>query len=64
MSKTNVTVGLIGFDGNAFRVLGAVIDALREANIPEMMIKEFYDEATRGDYDHLLQTVMDWVEVN
>lgn len=50
-------------DGNAFAVLGVVRKALRRNNVPEEEIEAFMNEAKGGDYDHLLQTVMDWVEV-
>lgn len=51
-------------DGNAFAILGTVRRALRRAGVSQEEIKEFSDEATSGDYDHLLQTAMAWVEVS
>jgi hypothetical protein len=54
---------LSGHDGNAFAVLGAVRRALREADVNADEIKEFMDQATAGDYDHLLQTAMKWANV-
>jgi len=57
------TVRLSDIDGNAFAILGAVQRALRQAGIDEEEIKEFFEEATSGDYDHLLETCMRWVEV-
>lgn len=59
----NVEVELSGQDGNAFFILGRVQQALRRAGATPEQLKEFMDEATSGDYDHLLQTVMRWVEV-
>jgi hypothetical protein len=58
-----ITVSLIGQDGNAFFILGRVQQAMRRAGVPADEIKVFMDEATAGDYDHLLGTVMKWVEV-
>ena len=58
-----VEVELVGQDGNAFAVLGAVRKELRRNGISDDEIKEFFDEATAGDYDHLLRTVMEWVTV-
>jgi hypothetical protein len=58
-----VHVRLIGEDGNAFTVLGKVNQALRQAGISQAERDAFRQEATAGDYDHLLQTVMRWVEV-
>jgi hypothetical protein len=57
------TVELTGTDGNAFAVLGRVEKALRRAGWIQADIDKFHQEATRGDYDHLLQTVFKYVEV-
>ena len=58
-----VRVKLVGEDGNAFAILGAVSKALRQANVPKSEIDAFFSEATAGDYNHLLATVMKTVEV-
>lgn len=58
----DVEVQLVGLDGNAFSVLGAVSKALKRAGHREAA-DEFMTEATSGDYDHLLATAMDFVEV-
>ena len=58
-----ITVSLIGVDGNAFSILGTVRKAMRQALVPAEQIKEYMTEATSGDYDHLLQTTMQWVNV-
>jgi hypothetical protein len=60
----DVEVKLIGEDGNAFAVLGAVQRALRDAGIPRDEVEEFVAEATSGDYDHLLEVVLATVEVS
>ena len=59
-----VRVQLTGRDGNAFAILGAVNAALRHAGVSVEERKQFADEATSGDYDHLLATAMRWVEVS
>lgn len=60
----DVEVQLTGLDGNAFVLMGAVSKALRRAGaVPEEIIR-FRDEATSGDYDHLLQTCMRWVRTS
>lgn len=59
-----ITVQLTDTDGNAFAILGTVQRALRRAGLPQEERDEFLAEATAGDYDHLLQTVMAWVEVD
>ena len=61
--RFNTTVKLIGNDGNAFAILGSVQRALRKAGATPAEVAEFMDEATKGDYDHLLGTVMKWVDV-
>ena len=60
--KTNIKVKLIGEDGNAFAILGRVIKELRRGGRADL-VDEFKKEATSGDYNHLLATVMDYVEV-
>ena len=62
MSNIKPTVKLVGKDGNAFSILGRVRKALRRAG-QEDLIEEFTNEATNGDYDHLLQTVCKYCEV-
>ena len=62
MPKTNITVKLVGNDGNAYAILGQVKKALVKGG-HEDLAKKFMKEATSGDYDHLLQTAMDYVEV-
>ena len=59
----NISVELIGVDGNAYNVLGIVKKALERAGVSEEEVSEFYTEATSGDYNKLLATVMDTVEV-
>ncbi len=56
-----VQVNLIGEDGNAFSILGRVRVAMRDAGVGNKDIEAFTAEATSGDYDHLLATVMRWV---
>jgi hypothetical protein len=63
MPKTNVTVTLTGEDGNAFSIMGRVTLAMRRAGVPKETIDAYRAEATSGDYDHLLQTTMAYVEV-
>lgn len=58
----DIVVELIGQDGNAFFILGRVQKALRAAGFGDEA-SEFYDEATAGDYNDLLQTVQRWVTV-
>ena len=48
--------------GNAFAILGRTAAALRHGGVPQEEIDAFFAEATSGDYDHLLQTTMAWVD--
>lgn len=60
----DVKVQLTGEDGNAFGILGKVLGALKKAGVPADELNDFKDEATCGDYDHLIITCMKWVEVS
>ena len=60
----NINVDLIGQDGNAFAILGAVTKAMRRAGVSQEERDLYTKEATSGDYNHLIATTMDWVEVN
>ena len=60
----NVKVKLVGTDGNAFAVIGKVVRALRDAGISETEVDDFRDEAMSGDYNHLLMTAMECVDVH
>ena len=55
----DIHVQLTGQD--TFAVLGAVIKAMKEGGVPTAERKAFYEQATRGDYDHLLRVCMQWV---
>ena len=59
---TDVKVELTGEDGNAFHILGKVSKALKKAGHKDLA-QEYLKEATAGDYDHLLATTMQYVEV-
>jgi len=62
MPHTDITVKLVGQDGNAYAIMGRVMKALRKAG-HEDLANKFKEEAMSGDYDHLLQTAMEYVEV-
>ena len=63
MTEPRPTVKLTGEDGNSFFIVGRVRRALRDAGASEDYVKQFTKEATSGDRDHMLQTVMEYVEV-
>lgn len=60
----DIEVELTGTDSNAFAIMGKVVRALRRARVPQSEIDEYQRESMSGDYDHLLQTAMAWVEVS
>lgn len=57
----HIIVQITGKDGNAFSILGNVGAAMRKNNILQEEREMFYNEATSGDYNHLLQTCTKWV---
>lgn len=58
-----IEVNLSGGSGNAFALLGSVSKGLQRGGVDKKERDEFYAEATAGDYDHVLQTCMKWVNV-
>lgn len=60
----HVHVDLSWQDGNAFFILGRVCRAMRDAGVKPEDIDEFMRQAKSGDYDHLLQTVMQTVDTD
>lgn len=58
-----IRVKLVGEDGNAFAILGRVITALKKGGAPVEDIAAFKAEAMSGDYNKLLATCMNWVDV-
>ena len=63
MAKYPVEVQLSGTDGNAYAIMTTVQRALRRHGVPKEEIDKYLQESMSGDYDHLLQTAMEWVEV-
>ena len=62
--ENNPKVTLVGEDGNSFAIMGTVQKALRKAGADKEYIDSYFDEATAGDYDHLIQVTMEYVEVS
>lgn len=60
----DITVKLIGTDGNIFSLVGAVRRALLKANVPQTEISEFIDAIMDCDcYDEALCIILQTVEV-
>ena len=62
MPKTTIQVKLVGENGNAFAIIGAVTKALKRGGRRDL-VEAFQAEAMSGDYDNLLRTAMEYVEV-
>ena len=61
--KTNVTVKLIGEDGNVFNIIGKVYQELKRAGF-KVEAKEFQERAFKcGSYDEVLRLVFEYVDV-
>lgn len=59
-----IEVSILGRDGNAFAIMGAVSNALRKAGISSDEVKEYTSESMSGDYENLLRTAMKWVSIS
>lgn len=60
----NIKVDLSNVDGNALSVVALVEKAMRVARVPYEKIQEFRKDALSGNYDHVLQTVLKYVDVD
>lgn len=59
-----IKVKLSGTDGNAFAIMANVIRAMKAAKLDPAEIAEYRKEATSGDYNKVIATSMNWVNVN
>ena len=60
----DITVKLTDTDGNAFTPCSALVRrGLADGGVEPSEVSAFLAEATSGDYDHLLQTCAEWVEL-
>jgi hypothetical protein len=59
-----IRVQLVEREGNAFAILGRVIDGMRRGGVPADQVDAFRREATGGNYDNLLRTCRAWVTCN
>jgi hypothetical protein len=57
-----VQLELVGLDGNAFAILGAWRRAAKSQGWTLAEITLVIDEATKGDYNHLLAVIMTHTE--
>jgi hypothetical protein len=63
MALYDIKVELIGHDGNAFAIMGAVQKALTRAGATPKEQNQYFEEATSGDYNHLLAVTSKWVKI-
>ena len=56
-------VKLVGTDNNAYALLGKCRDAAKKAKWTKEQINAVIDEATSGDYNHLLYTLTKYFDV-
>lgn len=61
--KYDISVKLIGENGNAFNIIGKVRKEMKRNGVSNDEIDLFINEAMSGDYDNLLRTCMKYVNV-
>ena len=60
----DVTVKLIGKDGNAFNIMAIVVSGLIRGGATSDEVKLYRKEAMSGDYDNLIRVSTKWVNVS
>lgn len=64
MKYPNITVKLVGEDGNIFNLMGLVQKALRKNGVSKEDRAKFLKEVQESNsYDQALQVIMSWVKV-
>lgn len=61
--KKKVIMQLVGLDSNAYSIMGAFRRNARKQGWTSDEISAVLNEAMSGDYNHLLSTIMDNVEM-
>lgn len=59
----DIDLPILGEDGNAFMILGIAVSLAKTHGIAKEQVDEFVNEATEGDYNHLLATCMKYFNV-
>ena len=59
----NINIELVGEDGNAYSIIGRCTLALKRNGLRDE-VEAFRKEATSGDYDNVLRTVLAWFSVD
>lgn len=60
----DIDVQLVGRDSNAGAIISAVVDALKENGVSRDEITAFRVQCYSGDYNNILRTCMEWVNVS
>jgi hypothetical protein len=64
MNNPKPKLTLVGYDGNAFSILGRARRAAQDAGWDPETVKRYTDEATGGDYDNLLRVTIEYFDVS
>lgn len=59
-----INLQLVGIDGNAFSIMGTFQKQAKREGWSNEEIDKVLNEATSGDYNHLLATIMDHCETD
>ena len=59
----HIKVNLSDCSGNAFMIVGKVGREMRNSGVHNDAIEYFIQDASKGDFDDLLQTCMQWVNI-
>lgn len=62
-NKNNRNFSLVGVNGNAFAIMAYVIKAMKECHCTKDEIKSYQTKAMSSDYNTLVATSMDQLEV-
>lgn len=49
-------------DGNAWAIIGRASKLMQDNDIEKSTIQQFTEEATSGDYEHLIKTCVNWFD--
>lgn len=60
----DIEVSLSNEDGNAVAMVTRVVLALRRNGVKSDVVEDFRDEALSGDYEHVIDTIEEWVSVS
>ena len=61
-SQSISAASLIGIDGNAFSIMGVTKTLLKKEGASEDYIDAYLKEAMSGDYDHLIQASVAYLD--